>query len=82
MSIITVVAINIGQAGCDGACKCGENWGFMGHSHFNASYRCPTCNEIHALTQCAAWPISSVECEVCGDNLECSLTPVKGVNFR
>ena len=82
MALVTIEATSINQTCCEGDCTCGESWGFMGHAHFNASYRCPTCNEIHDLVQCAAWPISCIDCKACGDNLECNLTPVEGVSFR
>ena len=82
MAITTIEAVNIGQAQLEGYCDCGESWGFMGHVKFKAMYRCPTCCEIHDITQCAAWPISCIECKACGDNLECALLPVEGVTFR
>jgi hypothetical protein len=82
MPITTLEATSISQTRCDGYCDCGENWGYFGHSKFEASYRCPTCNEVHDLMQCAAWPVSCIDCEVCGDTIECALSPVEGVSFR
>jgi len=82
MPLLTIEAQNISQTRLDGYCDCGENWGFFGHSKFAASYRCPICGSQHDLVQCAAWPITCIDCEACGDKLECALLPVEGVSFR
>ncbi len=82
MHTMAIEAQNIEQTPLEGYCDCGENWGFFGHTKFKTSYRCPTCGDTHDMTQCAAWPITCIECPACGDHIECALTPVKGVSFR
>ncbi len=63
--------------------NCGEQWGFMGeHRHYQSDYECPTCKGVTTHPQCAAWPISVVECPGCFEGLELGLSERTGVRFR
>ena len=62
---------------------CGEAWGFMGHTHFEADYICPHCWECIHMTQCAAWSSTMLDCPHCGGgSLDLQLRDVEGVAFR
>ncbi len=63
--------------------SCGEQWGWCGeHKHYLSDYECPTCKGVTTHSQCAAWPISVVECPLCWESLELGLSERKGVRFR
>ena len=64
-----------------GDCNCGEHWGYMGHKAYFADYVCE-CGHSFKLLQCAAWPITCMDCPACGSELECMLADQKGVNYR
>ena len=53
---------------------CGEAWGWCGeHMAFVATYTCSSCGHRFTLEQCAAWPITRMDCERCFQQLNCKL---------
>ncbi len=63
--------------------SCGENWGFLSeHLCFSATYRCPACDEPITIDQCAAWPITQMDCPHCYETISCELSDQKGCVLR
>ena len=63
--------------------SCGENWGFLSeHAHFTATYRCPHCDSVITISQCAAWPITTEDCSECYQTISLELSDQPGCTLR
>ena len=63
---------------------CGEQWGWCGeHKYWAATYECPMCGFRETIEQCAAWPISVIDCPHCLATMHCEMCEaVVGVALR
>lgn len=70
MTTTTLHPINVEDHGYH---SCGENWGLCNeHRHFIGTYICE-CGERHIIGQCAAWPITEIDCDRCFRTISCEL---------
>jgi transcription elongation factor Elf1 len=54
--------------------KCNAEYGWCGeHRAFRATYECPECGHVFEIDQCAAWPITVLDCGGCFVSLDCEL---------